>query len=309
VGKLIFLLGVLLSACGGGSSTNNPPPPSNAVTQQLAKTTSANTSVVPNDVGAAMATVLSTTQKLVAGAQASQTYSCIGGGTATYTVSGGTSVLQTNGQLDAGETFSVTFNKCSGALGASSINGSITMVVTSASSGNVAISTVTNGLVITTDHGTVTLSGSSTLQQTTATQGTTTTVTNRFTAPIISVTTAYTGRNNARNSTFTLTNVDITQTVTTNNGVVTGSTYSGTSTLSATLPNGAFDITTATQGIVTFDANGNPTQGTWIITLPGNRIVLTIASNTASLGVDYGNDGTIDVTYTFTIADLKDEAG
>lgn len=225
-----------------------------------------------------------------------------------YQVTGGagsTLAQLTNGQLDAGENYTLTFSTCKGALGAASVNGSMSLNVLSASTGNLSVTTSTNGLVITRPRGTQTLNGSSALQYTTVTQGNVVTTTTRWTTPSYTVTTAY----NSRSSSFSLTNVDITNSVSTTNGVISGSTHSGTSTIAATLPNGAFTITTATQGTVTYDATGKPTQGSWSITLPNNRITLSVASGTASIGVDYGADGTIDVTYTLTITELENEAG
>jgi hypothetical protein len=300
----VILAAVCISACGGGGSTNASDS-SNNVTQELAKSVSANTSTVPSEAVAAQAEMMSTAQAVVAGAQANQTYNCLGGGTAVYQVTGPVLSQLTNGQLDAGENYTLTFNACKGALGAVSINGALSLSVTSASLGNLSVNSSTNGLLVNRPRGTLTLNGSSSLQMSIAAQGADVTTTTHWTTPNYSVTTAY----NARSSSFTLSNVDITDSITTTNSVISSRTHSGTTTLSATLPNGAFTVTTATQGAVSYNANGTPTQGNWSITLPNNRITLSVAVGSATLGVDYGANGTIDVTYTLTIAEMQAQAG
>jgi len=78
---------------------------------------------------------------------------------------------------------------------------------------------------------------------------------------------------------------------------------SGTITIDAQLPNGSWTVTTATQGAVSYDANGVPTQGAWTITLPHNIIGISVVPGTLTVTVDWGADGTIDRTWTFTNAD------
>lgn len=149
------------------------------------------------------------------------------------------------------------------------------------------------------------MSGSSTIQFSSSTQGSAVTSNLRWTTPNIAITTAY----NLRSSTFTLSNVDLTNQVSTTNGVVSASQTSGTSTWAATLPSGTFSITTATQGTITYDSNGQPTAGSWTATFPNNRLSLSIASGTARIIVDLGADGTTDATYNLTIPELMREAG
>jgi len=305
-----------LAACGGGSgsSTASTTTPSTAATSQMAETTSANAADIPSSATSASGTTVATAQAVVAagaatvtvsGSTASSTVNCPGGGTAVYTVTGASLAEITNGTLDTGENYSLTFTDCQGELGAASVTGTMTLDVVAASSNSVTVDTATNGVVVTLPHGTVTLNGSSTIVKTVSTSGSTVTTTMQWTTPSYSVATAF----NARNSTFSMTNVDITATETVTSGVLTGTTYDGTSTLSATLPNGAFSITLATEGATSYDSTGTPISGTWTLTLPNNAITLTIADGTATISVDYGADGTIDKTYTYTIASLVGDAG
>ena len=68
-------------------------------------------------------------------------------------------------------------------------------------------------------------------------------------------------------------------------------------------------MTTATQGAVSYDANGVPTQGAWTITLPHNIIGISVVPGTLTVTVDWGADGTPDRTWTFTNAQVGSEAG
>jgi hypothetical protein len=292
----------LLAACGGGGddagSTAN-------VSQETAQAMSANSAVVPADSTEAAATVLTTTQAVVAGGQASQTFSCAGGGTALFTVTGGSLASVTNGVLDAGEVYSVSYAACRGSAGAASLDGTATLTVVSAAAGATEVNTATQGIVVTLPQRTLTLNGNSVLSQTVATNGATTTTTSRWTSPQIVVT----SQRNARSSSFTLTDIDLSRSIAVTSGVISARSSSGTHTMNAVLPNASWAITTATQGAVSFDANGVPTQGSWTITLPNNRIGVSVVPGTVTVTVDYGADGTIDRTYTFNATTLAAEAG
>lgn len=291
----------LLAACGGGGDGGAD----TTVSAETAQAMSANSAVLPEDSGAAAATLLTTTQAVVAGGQASQTVACAGGGTAVFSVSGGSLASIANGQLDAGEVYSVTYNACKGSAGAATLNGTATLSVVSAAAGSVEVSTATQGIVVTLPQRTLTLNGSSTLAQTVVSNGATTTTTSRWTSPQIVVT----SQRNARSSQFTLSAVDLTRSISVTNGVVSARSGSGTHTMSAVLPNGSWSITTATQGAVSYDANGVPTQGAWTITLPNNRIGVAVVPGTLTVTLDHGPDGTIDRTWVFTTTTLAAEAG
>ena len=109
--------------------------------------------------------------------------------------------------------------------------------------------------------------------------------------------------------TITLSAVDQTRSVSVTNGVLSARTASGTHTMSAVLPNGSWTITSATQGTVSYDANGVPTQGTWTITLPNNRIGISVVPGTLTVTLDRGPDGTIDRTWVFSTTTLPTDAG
>jgi hypothetical protein len=292
----------LLAACGGGGGDTASTDTS--VSAATAESAGANGMVLPQDATSAMAQTLSTTQAVVAGAQAGATYACLGGGTAVFTATGGTPASLLNGQLDAGERYSLQFNACRGSSGAASISGAMTVSVTAASASGVTIDTQTQAIVVMLPQRTLTLNGSSTLAQTVVASGATVTTTNHWTSPQI----ALTSLRNGVPSSLTLTNLDLTRSVTTSGGVATGSTHDGTVTIAATLLGDAWTATVATQGAVSFDASGTPTQGRWAITLPHNLIGLQVGAGTATLTIDNGPDGSIDHTYTFGAGALAAQA-
>jgi hypothetical protein len=294
----------LLTACGGGSSDPTPPP-APTVSADGAKNASANTASIPNDTATAMSEVVKAAEAVVASGQASLTVSCPGGGTAVYQVTGPNAALLLNHQLDQGENYSLTYNACRSASGAATVNGSMTLFVASKAADSIALETATNNVVVTLPHSDVTLNGASTISRTIEVSGNTTTTTTHWVTPNFSVTT----HRNGRTTSFAYDNVDITRTVVVTNGVVTSTSINGTATLAWTWPGGSFSITLATQGTVGCDPDGTPTQGTFTIVFPHNRIVLTIVPGTVTLAVDYGNDGTIDRTYVFTVNELMNEAG
>lgn len=297
LGTLVTTL--LLAGCGGSADDEDT-----SITSETAQSVSANSMVLTEDTASAIAVVLSTTQVVVAGGQASQTYTCPGGGTALFTVTGGGVGSVTNGQLDAGENYSLQFTDCRGAAGAASVNGTMTLAVTAASADAVSVNTSTQAIVVVLPRRTLTLNGSSTLAQTVVTNGATVVTTNRWTSPQITLTSL----RNARNSSLTLSNVDISRSVTTTSGVLSGSSSTGTLTIALGTPNGAWTATIATQGTASYDANGLPVQGAWQMTLPHNRIGLQVGGGTATITVDHGPDGTVDRTYTFSTTTLANEA-
>jgi hypothetical protein len=291
----------LLAACGGGGD----PPPAEPVGQQTAEAMSANSGEIPTDSARSSAELLSATRSVIASGQASQTVACAGGGTAVYTITGGTLASVTNGVLDTGEVYTLQFNACRGSLGAAQVDGTATLTVVSAGGGSTVVDTTTQGLSVSLPRRTLTQSGSSRLSQTVVVNGAATTTTERWTSPQIQLTSV----RGARTSVFTLSNVDVNRSYTVTGSTLTALSGGGTYTLGAQLPNANWSITVATQGDVTYDVNGVPTQGAWTITLPNNRIGVSIVPGTVTVTLDRGPDGVIDATWTFSTTALAGEAG
>jgi hypothetical protein len=294
-------LAALLAACGGGDDAGTTGTP---VSQENAQAMSADSSAMSTDGTDGADALLTTTQAVVAGGTASQTYNCAGGGTAVFTVTGGSVGQVTNGVLDAGEVYSVTYSGCRGSAGAVALTGTATLTVVTASGGVTAVNTSTQNLQVTLPLRTLTYNGSSSLSKTVTTNGATTTTVNRWTSPRIEVRSV----RNARTSTFTLSNVDVTRTFAQTGGVISARSAGGTYTLDAVLPNGSWSITVASQGAVSYDANGVPIQGAWTITLPNNIIGVNVVPGTLTVSVDFGADGSIDRTYVFSTTTIVAEA-
>lgn len=285
----------LLSACGGNSESDTP---QNGVGSETAQSVSANTLGLGPDTVSANVAVLRTAQAVVAAGQATTTIDCGGGGTARFTVSGGS--LLFNGVLDAGEHYSMLFDNCRVSAGADSLSGLMSIDVISASANEMTLQTSTQGVVVARPHRTLTLNGSSTISQSIVTNGTTVTTTNRWASPQIALTSLH----NANLSSLTLSNVDLTTTSTTVNGVPAGSTSSGTLTITVAWPGMSWSATIATQGTASYDVNGVATQGNWVMTLPHDRIGLVVAAGLATVTLDNGANGSIDQTFFFGVLAL-----
>ena len=214
-----------------------------------------------------------------------------------------------NGQLDAGEHYSVIYAQCTGGAGLARLNGSVEMDVTSADrsprrrpSRSASPST---HLALNLPAGSATLDGTATVSRSVVAANGTTTTTSHVTVPSETLATAF----NARNGTFTLSGLDATRTVTSVAGVVTASQYAGHHTLSGTANGRTFSMSVATTGNVSYDAAGALVSGAWTVVRPQATIATTVANGMVVITVDEGNDGTIDHTWTFPAAQLASSAG
>lgn len=291
----------LLSACGGNGSNSSD---DNSASSETAQSVSANTVALGPDTVNANAAVLRTVQAVVAGGQATTTVACGSSGTATFTASGGSVASLLNGVLDAGERYSMVFNSCSVSAGSDTVSGLMSLEVISASATELTVQASMHDLVVARPHRTLTLNGSSTLSQSIATSGATVTTTNRWVSPQIELVSLH----NARLSSLTLSNVDLTSTSTTTNGALTGSTSSGSITIAVAWLNNSWSATIATQGTASYDANGMATQGNWLMTLPHDRIGLAVAAGLATVTLDHGPDGIIDNTFIWSVQTLFEVA-
>jgi hypothetical protein len=331
VATAMLACGTLLTACGGGGGSDSPPATTVApLSESDATADAANAQSSGDDSAAAMDTVVDTTTAL---AQASQqpsgvaagreqaesarpsaagagvSIACAGGGTATLAITGGTAGSELNGQLDAGEHYSVTYAQCTGRAGWAQLNGSVELDVTSAdyttSPSSVAVSIAVTNLALTLPAGTETLNGTATVSRSVVTSGATTTTTSHVTVPSATLVTAF----NSRSGSFTLTNLDATRTRTSVGGVTTASQYTGQHTLSGSANGRTFSMTVATTGTLDYDATGALVSGAWKVVRPTATIAATLSGGTVVLTVDDGSDGTIDHTWTFPQAQLNAAAG
>ena len=323
------LLVALLAGCGGGGDAATATSPSDAIDDPTATLYAADATQIGSDAfttadGAVLAAqaVIGSGAGVSAGAdsavekssavslQASSPLACPGGGSATVSITGGTPASRLNGQLDAGEVYSVVFAACSGAAGIGQIDGTLAMTVVSASgnsaNGALSVSLTATRLALALPRGGATLDGSVTRAFGVATNADGSVhLTSRYTTPSLTLATRY----GMRSSTFVLSNVDVTRTATLAGGALQSSGIGGNHTITATLPNASFGYTVATSGGATYSADGSPTSGLWTITLPNTTITVTVSGTTATVALDRGKDGTIDRSFTVPVAQLVALAG
>ena len=323
--------GVLLTACGGGGDPA-PPTTTTPLSQSDAAADSANASSTGYDTATALDTVIDTTSALAlatastssapsdreqalsvsasaAAGVTNVTVSCAGGGTATLSITGGTAASELNGQLDAGEHYSVAYAQCTGAAGYAQLNGNVEMDVASAdhttSPASVAVNLTVTGLALSLPAGSATLNGTASVSRSVASTGGTTTTTSHVTVPSATLATAF----YSRSGSFTLSVLDATRTLSSVASVATASQYNGHHTLSGTANGRTFSMTVATTGNVSYDATGALVSGAWTVVRPHATVATTVANGTVIVTVDDGNDGTIDHTWTFPLAQLGAAAG
>ena len=322
--------GALLTACGGGTDSPASATTANvaSVSQSDATADAANATATGIDTATAMDAILDTTTAL-SSAQATGglahvesadratqaagvtdlTVDCAGGGTATLSITGGTPSSDLNGQLDAGEHYSVTYAQCSGGAGLAQLTGNVEMDVVAAdhatSPTSVSIDVTVTHLSLALPAGTATLDGSATLARTVATSGDTTTTTSHVTVPDATLVTAFNGRSGS----FTVSDLDATRTVTSVGGVVTASQYAGHHTLSGTANARSFTMTVATTGSVNLDASGAVVSGAWAVVRPLYTLATAVAGGVVVVTLDVGNDGAVDRTWTFPVASLAPAVG
>lgn len=324
---LTLLCAAALTACGGGGDSGSDDSAADGDTAAAA-----NATLVAGDATAALDTAVLAAQAVVstqaataagnptatalsapgetpdaqATAVADVAVACPGGGSATLTLTGGSAASLLNGQFDAGEVYTLVYADCRSALGAAALNGTLGLAVQAASATELALDLTADGLSVALPRGSVTLNGSTSheLSSSTGANGTTL-LSSRFTSPSLTLATRF----NARSSSFTLSAVDIARQSTWLNGVLQSSSMAGTHTLSATLVNGAFSYTVATQGGVSYSETGTPVSGAWTITLPVKQVSVSVGGGTATIEVDDGKDGTIDRTFIVTVGRLEAEAG
>jgi hypothetical protein len=319
--------GTLLTACGGGGDSSTTTPQA-SLSQPDATADAANATSTGADTASAMDVVIDTTSGLASAVKQPQsapsdrmhalaagsaltnvTIDCAGGGTATLSITGATAPVELDGQLDAGEHYTVTYAQCTGHAGDAQLSGSVAMDVVSADQStaptSLAVNLTVTGLALTLPSGTATLDGTASVSRSVVTTAGTTTTTSNLTVPSATLATAF----NSRSGSFTLSELSATRTVTSVAGVATASQYSGHHTLSGNANGRTFSMTVATDGNVGYDATGALVSGQWTVVRPAATIVAVVANGTVVITVDDGNDGTIDHTWTFPTAQLNAAAG
>jgi len=240
-------------------------------------------------------------------ATATASATCPNGGTVAWSVTGDAATLG-NGQLDAGETYTVTYANCGTADGAGRLDGSASLAVTTRTSSSVVFTHQTTNLTHTTANGVFVHNGSATVNRSVATTGSGgREVTRRITSPGISLTSTI----GARQASYNLRSLDWTVVRTYGaGGALTSRTHQGAVVIDASTPrrpNATLSVTT--QGTLMFDGGNATAQGSFTIVTARDTIACSYGNGSATLTLDRGNDGTIDRTWTITFTTLQGEAG
>ena len=313
-GLVALACGILLSSCGGGGGGGGTAPVLAVPTlsQLDATATSANAASTGEDTALAVDSVIDRTSALALAMPAgvvSATVACAGGGSATLSISGGTLAGELDGQLDAGEHYSVVFAQCSDSAGSGRLNGSAELDVISAdrstSPETLALRLSVNHLELAQPSGTVTLDGTASASRSVTTGNGMTTTVSHISVPSATLATAF----NGRGAQFTVSDLDATRTVTSVDGVTTASRFDGHMTLTGSADGRSLSLTFATTGNMTHDGSGALVSGTWTVVRPDATITTTVANGLVFMTADDGNDGTIDHTWTSTTAELEAAAG
>jgi len=312
-GLVALACGIMLSSCGGGGGGGTAPVLAVPTLSQLdATATSANAASTGEDTALAVDSVIDRTSALALAMPAgvvSATVACAGGGSATLSISGGTLAGELDGQLDAGEHYSIVFAQCGDSAGSGRLNGSAEMEVVSAdrstSPQTLALRLSVNHLELAQPSGTVTLDGTASASRSVTTGNGMTTTVSHISVPSATLATAF----NGRGAQFTVSDLDATRTVTSVDGVTTASRFDGHMTLTGSADGRSLSLTFATTGNMTHDGSGALVSGTWTVVRPDATITTTVANGLVFMTADDGNDGTIDHTWTSTTAELEAAAG
>lgn len=303
----------LMIACGGGETSADATP----LTNQAATQHSANASAVGADASSALDATLLTATQLVPGTAsglragrkqalaASAGLACAGGGSATMTISGANALEELNGQLDAGEVYQIAFIDCRGATSQAVLNGGVTLSVVSAGAGTATVTLSTTTLTATLPRGVVSFIGGASVQRSVVASGATSNVSTHITSGGLAVTTHF----NGRVGNFNLSGVDLTRQAVYAAGVLQSAVYSGTHTLSGTSAGEPFEYTMASAGGATFNGNGVPTQGAWVVTLPHQLVRIELANASVTISVDEGKDGSIERSFSIPLALFGEAVG
>jgi len=221
------------------------------------------------------------------------------------TISGASLLQELNGQLDAGEVYQLAFVDCRGAAKQAVLNGNVTMTVVKSSGVVTAVTLSTKTLNATLPRGMLSFIGSADVQRTVTLSDAGSEVTTRVTASSLTITTDF----NSRTGNFTLSDVDLTRQASYSDAGLQSTSYDGTHSLAGTSAGQSFEYRVATQGGATYNANGIPTQGAWVITLPHHVVTTSVADGTATIAVAEGKEGTVDRSFSVSTVLLTAGAG
>lgn len=322
-----LIVGGLLAACGGGADEASV---DEAVSSSTANDLAADTVVEGSEAMAAIDTTVLAAEAVVATqvgatsglstfaaemataaapatgmAVASVPVTCPGGGSAVLSISGGTAASVLNGQFDSGETYAIDFSDCRFQTGGAAVTGAAELAVEGLEGTQARLALTLKAVTVQLARGNVVLDGDAVWQGSQASDGTSTTVSTDLSISSLSLTSTF----GARTASFALRDVAVTRVGLWVDGVLASSSMSGSYSIASSRTNNSFEATVTTVGNAQYGADGVPTSGAWRVDFTTWSLQMSVSGETVTLGIDLGQDGSIDKTYTSTRASLSADAG
>lgn len=305
----------LFAGCGGGGGSDDL---GQALSSENAQGYAADAQAMPLSAGTTvqLATLALETTLRAGGitpatptAQAAVTAGCHNGGSLSFSISGGTASQRLNGILDAGETYTVSFDNCGHLDDQGVLDGSLTLVVTAYSAAQADLSHSADTLRLTSTQGRYTLHGAVREQRgTEGTAGGGQRLTSRLTSSGLGLQSLVGGRS----SSYELRALDWTVScLLDNTGLLVQRSHQGTLSLAASTPRRPqATLQVQTQGTLVASENGlYAAQGSFSVATSHDRIDVRYGSTNVTLELDLGNNGSIDRRWTLPRISFDGEAG
>lgn len=316
-----------LAACGGGGNEGA------SLSNEEAQGYAADAATMPVTASSAVSTATLTLQSAVASAGTAlakpdpgettaeapgdaqaldtgptRTVPCALGGNVSWVASGLPLAQLLNRQLDAGETYDITYNNCATAITGVVLNGQARVVVNAADTTGFDLATTATALSSTTLQGRFVLDGAwrHQLRVTTTTSGGTER-SNRLTTPLATLSSTI-GTRQAR---YELRQTDWTTTdLWDATGRLVTRSHNGTLDLLASTPRRpSATLQVATLGTLVIGADGLADSGGFSIVIGGDKWSVTYGATTVTIALDLGNNGSSDRTWTLPRLVFHGEAG
>lgn len=320
------LAAAALTACGGGDGNDGA-----SLSNEEAQGHAADAATMPVTASSAVNAATLTLQSAVASAGTAltkpgeaaaeapgdaqaldtgptRTVPCALGGNVSWVASGLPLAQLLNRQLDAGETYDITYNNCATAITGVVLSGQARVVVNAADATGFDFSTTATALSSTTLQGRFVLEGAwrHQLRVTTTTSGGTER-SNRLTTPLATLSSTI----GARQARYELRQTDWTTTdLWDATGRLVTRSHNGTLDLLASTPRRpSATLQVATIGTLVIGADGLADSGGFSIVIGGDKWSVTYAATTVTITLDLGNNGSSDRTWTLPRLVFHGEAG